>query len=232
MTKIQLGLWSFLLIALTAACRQEVESTDVRTSGIYPVVDVRADGSGNTRVEVKLKVGGWASNTFLELVAEDRLTASAGGVTKDLESSGAVGYAATFPGDAGGTFAIAFLRGAGDTSAPNTTVTLPAPYDVTLARTEVSRSTGALDFTWTPAGSGDLDTSLHGGCINLVLDTIPDDGAATMAGDAIHADEATDACTVTLTLARTQAGEVDPAFTEGGEVNARQIRTSTFTTTP
>jgi hypothetical protein len=233
MKNIQLGIVTlFLTAALTAGCRQEVESTDIETSGVYPVIDVEADGSGNTRVQVKLKVGGWASNTFLELTGDDRLTATAGGVTKDLDGSGPVAYAATFPTEAEGSFTIAFTRGADKISAPNTTVTLPAPYAVTLARSEVSRATGSLDFTWTPAGSGDLDASLVGRCIELVLDTIPDDGAASMAGDSIRAHETNDACTVTLTLARARSGELDPAFTEGGDVQARQLRTATFTTTP
>src|SRR4030095_9550092 len=94
-------------------CRQEVESTDVRTSGVYPVIDVTADGSGSTRVQVKLKVGGSASNTFLELTGEDRLTATAGGVTKDLDATGSVTYSATFPGEGAGAYVIAVSSGAG-----------------------------------------------------------------------------------------------------------------------
>ena len=43
---------------MTVGCRQEVESTDIRTSGVYPVVDVLAEGSGSSRVNVRLKVGG------------------------------------------------------------------------------------------------------------------------------------------------------------------------------
>jgi hypothetical protein len=233
MRKIPLGVVSvFVVASVTSACRQEVESTDVETSGLYPLASVVADGSGDTRVRVKLKVGGWASNTFAELTGEDRLTATLGGVSKDLADDGTVTYSATFPGEASGSFVISFLRGADHISAPNTTVTLPAPYAVTVASTEVSRATGALDFTWTPAGSGDIETSLYGDCIDLVLDTIPDDGAATMAGDAIHARRTTDACTATLRLIREQSGELDAAFTEGGEAIARQIRTATFTTTP
>jgi len=43
---------------------------------------------------------------------------------------------------------------------------------------------------------------------------------------------ANEACPVTFTLARTQSGEVDPAFTEGGRVRAHQIRTAAFISTP
>jgi hypothetical protein len=233
MRTIKPGFVSLVLSTwLAAGCRQEVESTDVQTSGVYPVIDVTADGSGSTRVQVKLKVGGWASNTFLELTGEDRLTATAGGVTKDLAVSGSVTYAATFPDQAAGPLVIAFLRGEAHTSAPNTTVNLPAPFTLTLGATEVSRAAGELPLAWTPAGSGDLDLSLVGGCVDLVLQTIPDDGSDAIAGDELRARNATDACTVTLTLARAQSGEVDPAFTEGGNVKASQVRDATFTTTP
>jgi hypothetical protein len=98
--------------------------------------------------------------------------------------------------------------------------------------TEVSRATGNLAFSWTPAASGNLEASLVGTCVDVVLQTIPDDGAATIPGDQIHARNATDACTVALTLARTQSGEVDPAFSEGGDVKAHQVRTGTFASTP
>ena len=237
MRTLELGFVSLCSLALSttlaAGCRQKVESTDVRTSGVFPVVDVTADGSGSTRVEVKLKVGGRLSNTFLDLTGEDRLTATAGGVTKELDGTSGVAYAAAFPADIAGPFVVAFLRGPDDTSAPATTVNLPAPFAVTLASREVSRASADLAFTWTPAsGSGDVDVSLYGTCIDIVLETTPDDGTSTIGRDRIHAPIATDACTATLTLARTQSGEVDPAFTEGGDVTARQVRSTTFTTTP
>jgi hypothetical protein len=217
---------------LAAGCKQEVESTDIRTTGVYPVVDVTADGSGTTRVLVKLKVGGPASNTFLELTGPDRLTATAGGTTKDMDSSGSVSYAATFPSDAAGPIVIAFLRGSADISAPNTTVNLPAPFTLTLGATEVSRATGSLPVTWTPPGSANLDTSLTGSCIDIVLETIPDDGSETISGDRLHAHDSVDACTVTLSMSRNQSGQVDPAFTEGGSVTAHQTRAASFTTMP
>lgn len=231
-----LGLIGTLVIttSLAAGCRQKVESTDIRTSGIYPDVDVIADGSGSTRVQVRLKVGGPVSNTFLDLVGDDRLQVTAGGVTKDMDGSG-VSYAATFPTEAAGSFVIALLRGADDTSAPSTTVNLPAPFTVSLAARELSRATDDLTFTWTPAGgSGDLDESLTGSCVDIILETIPDDGTATISRDRLQtsAGGAGDSCTVTLSLARSEAGQPDPAFTEGGSVTATQIRTTTFTSAP
>ncbi len=231
---MKVGVVSVLLsTAFAAGCKQEVESTDIRTSGVYPVVDVTATGSGTTRVQVKLKVGGPASNTYLELVGPDRLQATMGGTTKDMDSSGSVSYAATFSTEAAGPIVIAFLRGPDDTTAPNTTVNLPEPFTMALDSTDVSRASGTLNVTWTPSGGGgNLDSSLAGGCVDLIVEPIPDDGAATIAGDHLHANSPNDACTVTLTLARTQTGQVDPAFTEGGSVKASQVRSKSFTSSP
>ncbi len=237
MRKLQLGFVSLLLSAsLAAGCRQEVESTDIRTTGVYPVIDVTAEGSGTSRVLVKLKVGGINSNTYLELIGPDRLTATGGGATKELDSTGSVTYGATFATEAAGPFVVSFMRGPEDDSAPNSTVDLPEPFIITpLATTELSRATADLAFTWTPGpAAGVIDSSLYGSCIDTIIETIPDDGTATISHDRIHARDGatTDSCSVTLTLARTDVGQVDPAFTEGGRVTATQIRSILFTSSP
>jgi len=236
MRRQSLGLGASLLLvtSLAVGCRQQVESTDIRTSGIYPDVDVVADGSGSTHVKVRLKVGGPASNTFLDLVGDDHLQVTAGGVTKQMDGSG-VSYTATFPTEAAGPFVIAFMRGAADTSAPSTTVNLPAPFALTLPARELSRATDDLTFTWAPtSGTGDIDESIDGSCVDLILETIPDDGTATISRDQLHTRSggSGDSCTVTVSLARTQSGQPDPAFTEGGSVTASQLRSATFTSTP
>jgi hypothetical protein len=223
-----------LLTAVTAGCRQEVESTDVRTSGVYPVVDVLAEGTGTSRVTVKLKVGGPASNTFLELTGDDQLTATAAGSTRDLDSSGTVSYAATFQTEAAGPFVIGFLRGPDDTDAPTTTVNLPEPFTMALDATEISRAAADLTIVWTAGGAGNIEETVSGSCIQTIFETIPDDGTATISRDRIrpHDGHTGDSCTVTVTLARVQSGQVDPAFTEGGNVKARQVRSVSFTSTP
>lgn len=237
MRTLQLGFVSLLVSAsLAAGCKQEVESTDIRTTGVYPVIDVTAEGSGTSRVLVKLKVGGINSNTYLDLTGPDRLTATGGGATKELDSSGSVSYAATFATEAAGPFVVSFIRGPEDDSAPNTTVDLPEPFVISpLATTELSRATGDLVFTWTPGpAAGVIDSSLYGSCIDTIVETIPDDGTATISHDRIRARDGftNDSCSVTLTLARNDVGQVDPAFTEGGRVTATQIRATLFTSTP
>jgi hypothetical protein len=227
--------WSTLTSALlVVGCTQEVESTDVRTSGVFPEIQVTATGSGSSRVEVRLKVGGRASNTFLDLQGPDTLEASAAGLTKTLDSSSLHGYGATFPTEAAGTFVITFRRGSADVSAPSSTVTLPAPFGVTLSGTEFSRATQDVGVTWTPPGSGNMALGLNGSCIRHLSEDTPDDGSATISRDRITPEEGQSQqnCTVNLSLTRSQSGEVDPAFTEGGTIVARQSRTASFTTMP
>jgi hypothetical protein len=238
MKTLKLGVVSLLSLSasLAAGCRQEVESTDIRTSGVYPVVDVLAEGTGSSHVSVKLKVGGPVSNTYLDLTGDDTLSATANGETRTLDSSGSVSYAATFATEASLEYTIAFLRGQADTNAPATTVTLPAPFTITLEPREISRATADLTFTWSTSGpsGGNLEESVSGSCIDTILETIPDDGSATISRDQLHVrdGQSGDSCTVTVTLARVQTGQVDPAFTEGGNVQARQVRAATFTSTP
>jgi hypothetical protein len=79
-----------------------------------------------------------------------------------------------------------------------------------------------------------MDESVAGSCVDLILETIPDDGTATISRDQLHTnpDGSGDSCTVAVSLARTQSGQPDPAFTEGGSVTASQLRSGTFTSKP
>lgn len=223
----------FAILAL--ACTESVESTDVRTTGIYPVIEVVATGNGNSKVTVELKVGGDDSNTFLDLTGDDKLEATADGETKTLDQSGD-SYSASFAVDAEGTeFTIAFLRGEDDESAPESTVVMPAPFELTLGASEASRADDALEYTWEPAGDGDMDWQLDGDCVKPDLDgSTPDDGANELAAGEIETfdSDKDKSCTVELELARAQGGDIDPAFTEGGRIVAKHVRSDSFTSNP
>ena len=71
--------WMILCLgSLALACSDEsVESEDIRTTGIYPEIQVTATGNGSSLVRVRLKVGGSDSNTYLNLTGDDTLSASA-----------------------------------------------------------------------------------------------------------------------------------------------------------
>ena len=219
---------------LALACTESVESTDVKTSGIYPEIEVVASGSGNSKVTVKLKVGGDDSNTFLDLTGDDTLEATADGETRTLDQSGN-SYSASFAVDAEGTeFTIAFLRGEDDDSAPESTVVMPAPFELTLGATEASRADDALEYTWDPAGDDDMEWHLDGDCVQLDSGSTPDDGANELAAGEIETfdSDKDKSCTVELELTRAQGGNIDPAFTEGGSIVAKHVRSDSFTSTP
>ena len=229
-----LGLFGLVFLAL--GCKESVESTDIRTTGIYPEITVEAEGSGSSTVTVKLKVGGSNSNTFLELTGGDTLEATVDGETKTLRETSDEVYSASFPVDAEGTeFLIAFLRTEEDESAPASVVQLPAPFELEVAPREASRATDDVELTWDPPADGDLDWDMSGECIEREFDEIPDDGTYTVTADSIEPfleSDKEESCTVSVQLERSLRGSIDEAFTEGGRIVAIQRRRGSFTSTP
>lgn len=224
-----------LLALLVFGCTESVESEDVRTTGIYPVISVVADGRGSSTVEVRLKVGGRNSNTYLDLVGDDRLEASVGDTTKRLDGRSDQTYRASFPVDAEDTeFEIAFRRGEEDENAPSSTVTLPAPFELEVGASVASRTDDAVEFSWAPLATGGMAWEYEGGCVIRDDGTTPDDGEHTLAAGQIETFESDKmvSCPVDLTLVRSRKGSLDAAFTEGGEITAEQVRTVSFTSTP
>ena len=61
----------------TAGC-QKVNSTDVRTSGVYAEFSVTEHSATEATVDATLQVGGELSNTYLNLTGQDRLTVYVG----------------------------------------------------------------------------------------------------------------------------------------------------------
>lgn len=228
--------WTLMLLPLAAlACTETVESSDVRTTGIFPEFRAVADGSGSTQVSARLKVGGDDSNTYLELQDGDRIEVTAGGETRTLDETDTHSYTTRFDVDDGGTeFVFAFLRSEQDENAPRSVVTLPEPFALEMTTTEVSRAGGAVGFSWTPAASGNLHWDVAGDCVWSDQGETPDDGTHNLTSDDVRAPTADEAktCPVQLTVQRGRAGTVDPAFTEGGETVAYQERVQSFTSTP
>jgi hypothetical protein len=226
---------SLALFPLAFACRETVESEDVRTSGIYPEMIVTATGSGRTDVQVRLKVGGSDSNTFLVLTGADELEATVGATTRTLDETSAETYTASFGIDAEDTeVVISLVRGEADEGAPASVVSLPAPFSVSLGDTEYSRAADAVAMTWEPGASGLVDWRMSGPCIHSLGESVPDDGAHTVPAGSIDtfASERNETCTVGVEFTRSRRGSIDSAFTEGGSIVARQIRSDAFSSTP
>ena len=226
--------WTLFVLPVLCACTESVESTDVRTSGVYPEFQVVADGSGNTNASARLKVGGNDSNTFLDLQGSDMLEVSAKDQTQRMRSSGDHGYAASFAFDDAGTeFVFSFRRGDEDTGAVHSAVTLPEPFALQMGTTEASRAQDAVSFSWDPPAGGDVHWDLDGDCVWTDEGSTPDDGSHTLGLSDVRAlGEETASCSVRLTVQRGHTGSIDAAFTEGGENRAYQLRAQTFTSTP
>jgi len=229
-------LWKLsILTGFAFGCSESVESTDIRTTGIYPEIVVTATGNGTSVVEVQLKTGGPNSNTYLELRGEDTLETTVGEETKTLDGTSSDTYRASFDVDAEDTeFVIAFLRGDEDENAPASRVTMPAPFELAVEVTEASRTADDIEFTWDPPASGNVTWEADGDCIFGEEDDTPDDGAATIAAGTLEAlsSKQDETCTVDLQLTRSRRGTIDPAFTEGGRIVARHVRRDSFSSTP
>jgi hypothetical protein len=217
-----------------AACSEQVDSTDVRTSGIYADIEVLAPGNGKSEVKVDLRVGGPNSNTHLAMKGADKLTATSGAVTKVLGKSGNV-YVTSFDGDAADTqFVFAFIRGPDDTSAPNSSVTLPEPFTISGIAKTVSRQSG-FTATWQAGSKGEPMTwVLRGDCLVAQAGSMADAGQTVISASqlipVVGQEEAT--CNASFCLERDRPGTLDPAFGEGGVIRAGQSRCAAFLSAP
>ena len=237
----KLGLLAAALFALSG-CSEDVDSDDVATDAVYANMYVTAPGDGESHLLTTLRVGGPNSNTYLDLTDYDSLVAYVNDTGKNMAQSGD-GYVASFPYESEGTpYRFAFLRShapdseCAGVSAPNSSVTLPAPFDIVNPVSDSAHSRNAdLVFTWSGSGAADgMSWTVDGPCILTASDTIDDDdGSFTIPADTIAViGSANNSCTATLTVSRTRAGELDPAFVsgEGGVISAAQRRTRQFVT--
>ena len=230
-----IAFWASLAVVLgVSACSEQVDSTDVRTSGIYADMEVRAYGNGKSEVEVDLRVGGASSNTHLAMKGADKLTATVGAVTKVLGKSGNV-YVTSFDGEAADTqFILAFTRGPDDTSAPNSSVTLPEPFVISGIAQTISRQVG-FTATWQAGTKGEpMSWLLRGDCLVARAGSFADAGQTVISAShfvpAVGQEEAT--CNASFCLERDRPGTLDPAFGEGGVIRAGQSRCAAFLSTP
>lgn len=234
---LSLPLLSALMVL--AGCT-EVDSTNLKTSGINAYLWATADGTGNTEARVELEVAG-STLTFVTLKDGDSITATAGGQTKTLGESdllGVVEYGAVFSGlDAPGTSYAFALHRANDTSATNNSVTIPAPFSITAPTNTptYSRANDAITVTYDNAGTGDvMSYSLDGSCIDKVdLQVTGDSGSFVIPKASIPKlpNASVDTCPVRLTVRRSHAGTLDSAFA-GGSAFGVQARSVQFNSTP
>ena len=224
-------------LCLAGCTCESVKSNDIKTSGLYALLEANAPGSGKVEVKATLTLG-QGSLTYLELAAGDALTATVGPTARAMSRTSAFGatwYQASFDGDAADTTVkVALLREA-DTSAPESVVTLPAPFAFTapVANTPFPRG-GGITLSWSGAGQADpLHVSARGACITSVdTDLSGDSGTHTLVPFVAASGAAADTCDVAIALVRTRVGHVDPAYGKGGAFKATVQRSLTVRSTP
>ena len=232
-----------LLVLGLLGC-ESIESTDLLTSGVYADIEATADGSGSTAVKVNLKAGP-ASNTFLDLTGDDKLNATQSDVVKELtrHNNGFdyIWYENSFDTDAeGSNFTVAFERSIDD-GAPNSSVSLPAPFSITspTADDTLSRDGGALTITWEPSGSeNDMEISISGDCVTLFTEDLSGDpgtftlNAGTLSDSNSSDDDDGTNCPLTILVKRKKGGTLDPSYGEGGKISGIQKRSIEIMSTP
>lgn len=220
----------------------KTDSDNVRIKGIHASIGVAAEGNGNTTVSTTLKVGSGLGGTTLELASSDTLLAYANGITKVMRDNSSflgASYTTTFPFDDEGTeFRVEFDRSEG-TSAPNSVVTLPAPFTITSTPGATYAKNAIVSVTWEPAYTTD----------NMLVDywiTCPDSngdsylatytvGATDNGQRDINVSEilnkaspgikdSSKGCRLEITVIRRRFGELDPHYGEGGSIAAVQKR--------
>lgn len=232
------------LLALSAIGCQPADSSDVATHGIYADISVTAGDAGGSDVYTSLRVGGPLSNTYLELTGGDQLIAYTGsgfGISTSMNETntlGLISYHANFPGQVADTpFKVSFLRDT-EVSAPDTEMTLPAPFTITAPATNTtfSRASDPITVTWSGSGQPDPMTySIIGGCIQSQFnDTISSDsGTLTIpAGTILASTTGGGTCAVSIGILRARNGSLDPAYGEGGTARAYQNRNVTINSAP
>ncbi len=181
----------FLVTAvfLTAAACADVASEDVLTSGIYADLSVEGSDHGTSTVTAKLKVGGSGSNTYVELTGTDELIASVGDETQVMVEQ-TIGdyheYVAGFAtADGGDVFTVSFNRSV-DEGAPNSSMTLPDPFDIDPVQGPFQRSSD-ITLTWSPASSPDnMRLTATGSCVlTYGRDISGDPGIVTIEADSL-----------------------------------------------
>lgn len=202
-TRRLLPLIVILSLGQLTAC-SETDSTDVRTSGVRAEIDVVAEGDGATTVTADLEVGsGGFFATDLELAGGDTLTAMAFGLTQTLSKVSQLlthYYRTTFSQDTEGEQFTVSLSRPNDTSAPNSFVTLPVGFVLSMLSPDPVNVGDDLSVGWAPQGQS--------GTLELVFET-----TCTIDRHEIVVDDQGNQTTVTTTTETTGFTSFVPADT-------------------
>jgi len=239
MNKSSLLAMSIITACTVSGCAEDIQSDNVKTSGIYAEIDIDGHPQSHTAsVLVTLQAGGNDGSYLNMKGTEDQLQVIANGESKVMSQSGSNGfinYHSSFKNIEGGTqFTVSFLRN-GFQDAVDSVVLLPAPielnYSIDSASTVQSR---AEDFTitWDPASvSGEL--MIEGKCIRTFKKTVAN-GSITIEANRLKHNTVSNQkiCEATIELRSENIGKLDPTFGEGGHIRASQTARIRFLSGP
>ncbi|MDP2342046.1 MAG: hypothetical protein Q8O67_13900 [Deltaproteobacteria bacterium] len=220
------------LLAATVGC-STIDSEDIETSGINASMEVARTNDGSN-VSVSLSAG---ALNFVSLNNGDVLKATALGQTVELSENNllnAISYFGRVDANAQGDEVTVSFERAEKTSAPSSTVVLPASVEITApaASSVFSRANDPIVVEITGEASTDaLRLSWSGDCVDADgLDVPADQTSVTINAGTIkkraQVDEndpdsqpVPDSCTVSVRIERRVLGTLDGAF-KGGSISA------------
>jgi hypothetical protein len=229
---------------LSVAACTDLSSADLKTAGMSTTMSVTGDGTGRTTATAQWNVDD-NSTDFVNLTSGDTAVAQVAGQSQTMTESNALGdisYQASFFGeDSGGTLYTIALNRTSDVSAPSSTVTMPNPFTITTPTSSSSYSRQNADIVVVYSGSGTpgatMSWSVSGICVSgTASGTVSGDtGTFTIAhGNLVPPDGGGTGgtCQATLTMTRSQYGQVDPHYGSGGSIMASHVRSVEFNSTP
>jgi hypothetical protein len=230
-------------LALTAglcAC-ETTGSSDLKTSGIDIEALASASSATKTTVTATLMPGG-DDDPFnkVKLQNGDTLYCEADGEKHKMSEKSTGTYETTFAiADEDTLFTISLERDSDeDKDAPDSNVTLPAPFEIDDLEKDTYSRAEDLTVTWAPDASTDsMSIEVDGDCIlgsSARFNVDPDEGTFTIGANEIEPFDSKkeESCSATLTIKRMRSGSADPALNEESSFNAEQVRKVTFTSDP
>lgn len=221
---------------LVGCTKETVSSANIKTAGIAAIITVTATSETSARVDVELKVGGDESNTFVILESGDELFAEAGGDRLEMRSTDAGEFEAEFSVGAADTEFKVVLERPDDTSAPNSRGTLPAPFSIAspTASDSFSRADDDVVIDWTAGSTDEVGLVWDGDCIFGGNESAADTGSYTIDQGEIDATSSgeTETCDIDVEVTRERRGTADSAFDSESSFTLRQLRTTSFRSTP
>lgn len=235
-----LVLASLSLLAATG-CGESIDSPDVNTSGIWADFEAVGKAGSQTEIHTDLKTGGPNSNTYLELMAGDKLVYIVDGSEESPRAVDVLGQYTTYEktvskNENGMNIKVEFRRPNG-TSAKNSSTQLPKKFSIESPSqgASVSRANDDLQVQISNTDStAATEAEVTGDCLEQIYDREVQGGSVTFPAGTfkqLDDDDAEETCTARLTVTREREGSVDSAF-DGGEFPGQQVRTTTFETQP